>query len=117
MGQLSTECGILNVSQSYGPPWPPAGLALLLLSACFLDLHLEDGVQTLHLQHVKAESEKKRAQYLGKTNTNYSAQALNSNAVEITTQRHKCIISLNGDMDVRNVLSSFCSITLVSSQT
>jgi hypothetical protein len=37
---------------------------------------------------VKAESEKKSAQYLGKTDTNYTAQALNRNAVETTTQMH-----------------------------
>lgn len=116
MGQLSAKCGILNVSQFYGPPWPSAGLALLLLSACFLDLHPEDGVQTLHLQPTcegRKRKEKRPVSWQNghklhctsikqKCGGNYDTNAL-SVSMDFTGQ----------DMDVCNVLSSFCSITLV----
>jgi hypothetical protein len=30
MSRLSRQCGILNISQPYRPPWPVKGIALLL---------------------------------------------------------------------------------------
>jgi hypothetical protein len=49
VSRLSRQCGILNISQPYRPPWPGTGIALLLL---YLSIHSIESSYFIFIIHI-----------------------------------------------------------------
>jgi hypothetical protein len=75
VSQLSRQCGILNISQPYRPPWPVTGIAIFLLyKICINNLHMHDANIDTHTPVFRTlqEMHTNRPYCLNKNITNYT---------------------------------------------